>query len=101
MIDISLGCSTVSEWTILIGLSTAHFTALQLLHIPSALLLTIMLAGIAVSTRDFSIPIPKSLSLLTQGLTGCPMAQNLQPILLGCVVHDRPRYLGCTNIVIG
>jgi uncharacterized membrane protein AbrB (regulator of aidB expression) len=35
---------------------------------PAALLLACMLAGIAVSTRDFSLQIPKPLILLAQGL---------------------------------
>lgn len=93
--------SAFSEWAFLSGLSAIIFAVLQLLHMPAALLLAGMLAGIAVSTRDFSIRIPKHLILLAQGLIGCLMALSLKPGMLGRVVQDWPLFLGFNVLVMG
>jgi len=58
MEELSNARSASQEWSILIGLSAFLFAALQWLHVPAALLLASMLAGIATSTYNFRIRVP-------------------------------------------
>ena len=92
---------TTYQWTVLIGLSVILYATLEWLHMPAALLVASMLAGIATSTRNFSIRVPQQPFLFAQGLIGCLMAQSLQPRMLGRVVHDWPLFLGFTVLIMG
>ena len=90
-----------AQWFILLFLSVVLFAMLQWIHMPAALLLASMLAGIATSTRSFSIRVPVQPFLLAQGLVGCLMAQSLQPAMLLRVIHDWPLFLGFTVLIMG
>lgn len=89
------------QWLILVVLSGVLYAALQLLQIPAALLLASMLAGIATSTRNFSVRVPRQPFLFAQGLIGCLMALSMQPKMLLRVIHDWPLFLGFTVLVMG
>jgi membrane AbrB-like protein len=101
MHELSVGRTALVEWIILIILSAVLFAAMQLLHMPAALLLASMLSGIATSSRNFSIRVPRQPFLLAQGLIGCLMAQSLQPKMLQRVMHDWPLFLGFTVLIMG
>jgi len=101
MHESSFGRSALAQWLILIILSAAVFAAMQFLHMPAALLLASMLAGVATSTRNFNIRVPRQPFLLAQGLIGCLMAQSLQPKMLQRVMHDWPLFLGFTVLIMG
>lgn len=100
MHELSFGRSVILQWLVLIILSVALFVAMQLLRMPAAWLLASMLAGIATSTRNFSIRVPRQSVLLAQGLIGCLMAQSLQPKMLQRVIHDWPLFLGFTVLIM-
>ncbi len=101
MHNLSTWRQSSTQWLILFALSAALFAVLQLIHMPAALLLASMVAGIVTSTRSFSIRVPRLPVLLAQGLVGCLMAQSLQPAMLLRVAHDWPLFLGFTVLVMG
>ena len=85
---------------VLAGLSAALYALLQAAHMPAALLLACMAAGICTSLRDFTIRVPLNMLYLAQGLIGCLMAQSLQPQMLQRVLHDWPLFVGFTVLVM-
>ena len=89
-----------AQCVVLAGLSAALYALLQAAHMPAALLLACMAAGIATSLRDFTIRVPLNMLYLAQGLIGCLMAQSLQPQMLQRVLHDWPLFLGFTVLVM-
>ena len=88
------------QWAALACLSALFFVLLQWAHMPAAVLLASMLAGIATSVRNFRIRVPMQPFLLAQGLVGCLMAQGLQPQILHRVLRDWPLFLGFTVLVM-
>lgn len=90
-----------SEWATLATLSAVLFAVLQAVHMPAALLLASMLAGIVLSPRNFSIRVSRQAFMVAQALVGCLMAQSLQPKMLQRVLHDWPLFLGFAVLVMG
>ena len=94
------GLPAVAQWGVLGVLSLGVFALLQAAHMPAALLLACMVAGIATSTRNFSVRVPVQFLFVAQGLIGCLMAQSLQPAMLLRVLHDWPLFLAFTLLVM-
>jgi len=92
--------SPALQCLLLAGLSAVLYALLQAAHMPAALLLACMAAGICTSLRDFTIRIPLRVLYVAQGLIGCLMAQSLQPQMLQRVVHDWPVFIGFTALVM-
>jgi membrane AbrB-like protein len=88
------------QWVILVLLSATVFSLLHLAHLPAALLLASMVAGILTSLRSFSIRVPQILFLVAQGLIGCLMAQSLQHKMLQRLLHDWPLYVGIALLIM-
>ncbi len=78
---------------VLSGLSTA-------LHLPAGVLVGCMVAGIALSSHNIRLNLPKSHFVLAQGVLGCLMAKSLQPSTLIKVANDWPIFLGTAISVI-
>ncbi len=91
---------TLIEWAQLACLSGVFFAVLQAAHMPAALLLASMLAGIVTSLRNFHIRVPVPLFFLAQSLVGGLMAQSLQPQMLLRVLRQWPLFLGFTLLVM-
>ncbi|MEY5028665.1 MAG: hypothetical protein RLZ63_980 [Pseudomonadota bacterium] len=97
------GASTYSvsvQWGLL-GLSSALLAALLLTwHVPAAVLLACMLAGLAWALRGTTLSVPRPLFALGQGLMGCLMGHSLQSQYLGSVVQRWPVFLGAAAVLI-
>ena len=88
------------QCAVLAGLSAALYALLEAAHMPAALLLACMAAGIGTSLRDFTVRVPLNFLYVAQGLIGCLMAQSLQPQMLQRVLHDWPLFVGFTVLVM-
>jgi len=77
------------------------YAVMAWMHMPAALLLASMGAGILTSSRSFSIRVPKQPFLFSQGLVGCLMAQSLHPSMFARVAGDWPLLLGFAALVMG
>lgn len=94
------GPAALAQWAMLAGLTAALFAVLQAAHMPAALLLASMAAGIGLSLRNGRIRVPLPAFLLAQGLIGCLMAQSLQPPMLLRVLNNWPLFLGFSVLVM-
>lgn len=92
--------SPVLWWGVLLPTSAALAWFLTAVHLPAAVLLGCMLAGILLSSRDIQLRIPATLFALAQGVLGCLMASSLQPSTLAKVAAGWPVFLLVTTSVI-
>jgi membrane AbrB-like protein len=74
---------------------------LRLLHVPAALLLGPMGAGIAVAAWHGTIAVPRWLYLMAQGVLGGMIASRFTPSIAGSMVHAWKLYLLVTLGVLG
>ena len=63
------------QWLALLGCSAALSALLVWLHVPAAVLLGPMLAGIAIAAAGGTARVPNSVFLVAQGLIGCMIAK--------------------------
>ena len=100
MAEPSVRLAPALQCAVLAGLSAVLYALLHAAHMPAALLLACMAAGICTSLRDFTIRVPLHLLYVAQGLIGCLMAQSLQPQLLQRVLYDWPLFVGFAVLVM-
>lgn len=67
--------------------------ALQLLHLPAALLLGPMITGTVMGLSGATLRIDKRLFILAQAVLGCMIAQSLSPAILTPLLNDWPAVL--------
>ena len=91
---------TVWGWAFLLLLSAAMAWCFALVHLPAAVLLGCMVAGIVLTTRGALLRVPVSGFALGQGVLGCLMASSLKPEALMRVSADWPLFLVVTTSVI-
>ncbi len=60
----------------------AHFPYFLYLHLPAAMLLGPMIAGIVLSLRGSTLQLPRGIFLAAQAILGCMIAQNLTGSIL-------------------
>lgn len=87
-------------WAALVPLSVALAALFTALHLPAAVLLGCMTAGILFSTRDIALAVPPMGFAMGQGLLGCLMAASMNPTALGMVASTWPVFLLVTSAVI-
>ncbi|MDD2878878.1 MAG: AbrB family transcriptional regulator [Rhodoferax sp.] len=87
-------------WGVLLFISAILGWVLTALHLPAAVLLGCMLAGIWLSSHEVRLGIPGILFALAQGVLGCLMAQSLQPATLVKVAGSWPIFLGATVSIL-
>jgi membrane AbrB-like protein len=95
-----LRASRALAWTALLPLSMLLAWLFTLVHLPAAVLLGCMAAGIVFSTRDISLSVPPLGFALAQGLLGCLMAASMKPAALGRVAGGWPVFLLVSSSVI-
>ncbi len=66
----------VLQWGMLCVLSLLLSIGFLALHLPAALLLGPMIAGIIFSMRGVTLQLPRSAFLAAQAILGCMIAQN-------------------------
>lgn len=89
-----------AQWGLLLALSGAIIVPLELLHLPAALLLGPMIAGIALGGGEARVKVPGPLFTLAQAVIGCLMVRSLPPAIFGELARQWPLYIGGITAVI-
>src|SRR4051812_1035585 len=72
-----------TQWAVLFVSSALLGAIFQVLHMPAALMLGPMVAGIVLSARGGSVRLPPSAFLYGQGVIGCFIAESMPLNLAG------------------
>ena len=78
------------QWMLLLIASLTLGVALQLFHLPAALLLGPMITGTVMGLCGATLRIDKRLFILAQAVLGCMIAQSLSPAILTPLLNDWP-----------
>ncbi|GAB4218413.1 MAG: AbrB family transcriptional regulator [Rhodoferax sp.] len=89
------------RWAALLSVSALLGSGLSAVHMPAAVLLGCMIAGIWVALRGGALKLPPRLFAWGQGLLGCLMAQSLHPEHLDRVLGNWPVFVLATLSLIG
>ncbi len=81
------------QWLLLILLSVLLATLLELGHLPAALLIGPMIAGVAVGTNGAIIRVPKALYALSQGVVGVLIAASISLTIFSSFLADWPLFV--------
>ena len=79
-----------AQWAALLAGSVLLLLALEAVHLPAALLLGPMLAGIAISAAGASLRVPNGFYLAAQALVGAMIARSLPLSHLGNILSEWP-----------
>ena len=96
----SLRASPALAWAALLPVSVALAWLFTTLHLPAAVLLGCMAAGIGLSTRDIALSVPPPGFALGQGVLGCLMAASMNPAALVKVADAWPVFLMAASAVM-
>jgi hypothetical protein len=88
------------HWSILLLATILFVGLLELLHLPAALLLGAMAAGILVSALEGRVVLPGLSYLLAQGVIGCLIARIIDPGILPTMIKQWPVFLFSIAAVI-
>ncbi len=94
------GRSLAVQWAVLAAASAALVVLLEALRLPAALLLSAMIAAIAVASLGGSIRLPRWPFLLAQAVVGCLMARAITPTILRAMLTNAPLLLAMVVAVI-
>ncbi|ECM1706660.1 AbrB family transcriptional regulator, partial [Salmonella enterica subsp. enterica serovar Senftenberg] len=72
----------ILQWFLLFLLSLLISLIFLWLHLPAAMLLGPMIAGIVLSLRGSTLQLPRGIFLAAQAILGCMIAQNLTGSIL-------------------
>ncbi|GHL76952.1 hypothetical protein ECZU34_47000 [Escherichia coli] len=78
------------QWGMLCVLSLLLSIGFLAVHLPAALLLGPMIAGIIFSMRGITLQLPRSAFLAAQAILGCMIAQNLTGSILTTLAVNWP-----------
>lgn len=81
------------QWMKLLGLSAGLSGVLFGLHLPAALLLGPMIAGITLSLRGANIRVPRPFFIAAQAIIGCMIARTLTPSIFSVLIGHWPLVL--------
>jgi membrane AbrB-like protein len=81
------------QWITLLALSAVLVTLLELAHLPAALLLGPMVAGILVSIRETTLRVTARFLVAAQGIIGCMIGSHIPAAILTELVRDWPLFL--------
>jgi uncharacterized protein len=82
------GTGATAQWLALIMLSAAAGALFAWIHVPAALLLGPMLAGIAFAAAGATVRVSPAAFALAQGVIGCMIAK-MAPLAIGAEILDR------------
>ena len=88
------------RWCLLILVSVPLVLFLESVHLPAALLLGPMLAGILLGAADGTVRMPRLVFALAQGGIGCMIARSITPSTLSEIGTDWPIFLAGVVAVI-
>ena len=90
----------VLQWGMLCVLSLLLSIGFLALHLPAALLLGPMIAGIIFSMRGATLQLPRSAFLAAQAILGCMIAQNLTGSILTTLAVNWPIVLAILLVTL-
>ncbi len=90
----------VAQWAILLALSLAFASLLELTGLPAALLLGPMIAAIVVETNGGVIRVPAVTRLAAQAVIGCMLAGAVTPEIVGTFLKEWPLLIGIVLLVV-
>jgi membrane AbrB-like protein len=88
------------QWTALLTLSLAFTVALELAHLPAALLLGPMVAAIVLASAQTRVRVPSLAFVLAQGAVGCLIARAVPRSVFREIGMDWPIFIGGVVLVI-
>ncbi len=90
-----------TQWIILLCLSVSLVLAFEALHLPAALLLGPMLAGILIAMAEGTARIPPRAFFLAQGVVGCMIARAIPLSITGEILCNWPLFLaGVISVIL-
>ncbi len=89
-----------AKWAILVALTGAFVSGLELLRLPAALMLGSLAAAAALSAGDVEVRVPSRLFMGAQAVVGCLIARVILPSTMKEMAHDWPTFLGGVLSVI-
>ena len=88
------------QWAVLVLISAIIVAALETMHLPAALMLGPMIAGILVETGGGSVRIPRLPLTAAQAAIGCMIAQTITPAIISEFCGQWPLVLGVVSIIV-
>ncbi len=88
------------QWAILIVLSAALATLLNLTGLPAALFLGPMVAGVLVGINGGIVRVPRPAYFGAQGVMGCLIATSINPQIIGTFLHEWPIFIGVVLSIV-
>ncbi|MCA0276604.1 MAG: AbrB family transcriptional regulator [Proteobacteria bacterium] len=82
------------QWLLLLVCSVLLAGALEMVHLPAALLVGPMLAAIALGSNGATVRVPRSLFIAAQALIGCLVANSISPGIFSTFLSEWPLFLG-------
>lgn len=78
----------IGHWLILLLLSVLFSSLLLRIHLPAALLLGPLIAGLILSLRGVKLSIPRPCYLVAQAIVGCMIARAINPSVFGVLFNN-------------
>ncbi|YBD88747.1 AbrB family transcriptional regulator [Klebsiella pneumoniae] len=78
----------IGHWLILLLLSVLFSSLLLRIHLPAALLLGPLIAGLILSLRGVKLSIPRPCYLAAQAIVGCMIARAINPSVFGVLFNN-------------
>jgi uncharacterized protein len=82
-----------TQWIILLALSAPLILLFEAMHLPAALLLGPMIAGIIISVANATLRIPPYAFYIAQGVVGCLIARAVPLSIVSEILRDWPLFL--------
>src|SRR5262245_22998670 len=97
----ALRSHAAAQWACLLVSSVVFAAALEALHLPAALLIGPMIAGVMVASTMGGIRVPDTIFAATQGIIACMIARAMPASLVSEVSMQWPLFvLGVTSTVV-
>jgi membrane AbrB-like protein len=90
-----------TRWAVLALLSAVLGALLHLAHLPAALMLGPMLAGIALEAAGGAVRVPSLAMNIAQGIIGCLIARAITADILGTFAARWPLFVGVVALTLG
>ena len=89
-----------TQWLALLGLSAPLIFLFEAMHLPAALLLGPMIAGIVVSMANATLRVPPYAFTVAQGVVGCMIAHAIPLAIAGEILRNWPLFLmGVVSVI--
>ena len=82
------------QWILLLGCSVLVAGALELVHLPAALLVGPMLVAIVLGSNGATVRVPTPLFVAAQALIGCLVASSISTGVFGVFFAEWPLFVG-------